>query len=1431
MGIFTAGDVIVLIIVVVTLFIFRFLDKNNRSLEKVKRYAEKVKGDLGLFIENQSAGLKNMNIELDIHQKTSKEVLKRIAEYEGGFEDRFHIFEELKQKIGEYDNALRELNSMSARVNDNLQQLHQEAEFVDKIGQKMKTASAQITQVEKKIPQITEEFKVINEKSFKSLGKNAVQQVKENIQHAVEEVNNASARIDDFSETLSDLERKAVELEDETLTSIQQKSIRIVSNADDEIDKVKQDLSEMIEDFKTQSDVLEQSYQASLVEASAKGKEIEGEVFKSFKHFIETKAEENKSNLVQYIDQKNGDTDERLDSYDQKISEWKENTTKEISDFVLSMKEQYSTISEEALTRGEKVKNTVQHLGEGIEKWKADMLSKLDSSSGVYDKKFESLLSEAKKAADKMLLLVDKKVHSYDVIITKQQSAVERWQNDMLGKFNKDGSVYNKKFEEMMGMIKNDAQGLLTQIDQKVMSYDDVIGRKQSEVDAKLAAYDAIIDDKQDAVDSWKEQMKQSLEAENAQFNEQLKLMVVDAGKSMDEARDLVNGKMAEYQQTITDQAASTDVWRTSIHQSLEAENVQFNEQLKLMVVESGKSMEESSAHVHLRMTEYQQSIQEQSSSIDEWRDNMHQALEAEKALAAERVQAMTKSANDTVNQLLEATKEKLSGMNTQIELKESEFGESINNLENKNTEVIASLSDNLASGMNEITIKIENTFADLDSQVQNYEGDISYRLTKIEEVGTDIDALEDSLRQSMEIAVDKLKDNFKIYEVSIDQLRADGMQKAENDVTHINKVISKLETELTDLKTKAYENVSEKLQVFEDDFFNDLKNRNEKIDLELVKLQDNVKSDIDDIVAEEAEKRVVVEKEYTEELRNGLSDVQNKTFATYEKFEDQVTGFQNRIDERMNITESSMKGLEEGLRQEIIDTRNNANSYFQKEFTEQTAAMADLIKKAEREMDTEISALTNEFDEKRKEISGTIDITQSDITVWQAKVLQEMNEAKDNLNGDFDLFKTDVGMTIGSIKEDFHKQKDEFFLANQEERNAMKKEITELSEQILDLENDLRKRTETALETFEQNFSTFSFDHQKKSKDFQTEIDQRIKDYRISAKEIQDKIDGIQKKLYGRVEENYHTLSVTLQEIDKKQKNFVNQTKLFDRADTLKHSLSENIEDLKSEVARVDSSRTEIKETEKRFTKIIKMGDEANAKVNSFIQEKRRIEDMDSDFKKLLNISQAVDVKLDQLTTNHDTLQDIQVRIRKLEELAKDVELKYDRLEKKDNILESTVDGVDANFQQLGDLEKGLDKLQIRMDEAVGELNLAADKIEVLAANKSDAEAAIQQVNELSSILKDVESRMDEMQKAREWLAGTETRLEEINKQAQEQVKLLGTIMKEPGGKNGDRGAPGMNAREVVKRLSHQGWNVKEICKATKLSRGEVELILELLP
>ena len=75
---------------------------------------------------------------------------------------------------------------------------------------------------------------------------------------------------------------------------------------------------------------------------------------------------------------------------------------------------------------------------------------------------------------------------------------------------------------------------------------------------------------------------------------------------------------------------------------------------------------------------------------------------------------------------------------------------------------------------------------------------------------------------------------------------------------------------------------------------------------------------------------------------------------------------------------------------------------------------------------------------------------------------------------------------------------------------------------------------------------------------------------------------------------------------------------------------------------------------------------------------------------------------------------------------------------------------------------------------------------LETLLTHRERTEGVLGRLEALDDVLADVEARTEKMQTAREWLARTETRLEEISKQSQEQLKLLGAIMKAEGQRRG---------------------------------------------
>ncbi|MBN2444486.1 MAG: hypothetical protein JXJ04_24205, partial [Spirochaetales bacterium] len=332
--------------------------------------------------------------------------------------------------------------------------------------------------------------------------------------------------------------------------------------------------------------------------------------------------------------------------------------------------------------------------------------------------------------------------------------------------------------------------------------------------------------------------------------------------------------------------------------------------------------------------------------------------------------------------------------------------------------------------------------------------------------------------------------------------------------------------------------------------------------------------------------------------------------------------------------------------------------------------------------------------------------------------------------------------------------------------------------------------------------------------------------------KSSQEKVKLSHDKYAERVDGEYKALLTNLKDIEKQQQNFVSQTKLFERADSLKITLKNEIEDIRKDILLLDPINKKMKTLEGELIKMNKLSEEMYAKTTRYAAEKRRIDSMEKNFKQLLKISDTIDDKLETVTSSYDTLQEIKIRIRELGELGKEVQAQYERLEKKQEVLDTTTVGVDKSFRILEDLEKEIKRIDTTVEGLSPKMLTIDQEIKYLVENKPKADNAVEQMQKLNDLMSDIEERTQKLNKARDWLARTETRLESINKNAQDQLSMLKALMKEDG-TNGKKikGAPKQDKREMIIKLARQGWLSKEISKATNTSLGEVELILELEP
>jgi chromosome segregation ATPase len=381
-------------------------------------------------------------------------------------------------------------------------------------------------------------------------------------------------------------------------------------------------------------------------------------------------------------------------------------------------------------------------------------------------------------------------------------------------------------------------------------------------------------------------------------------------------------------------------------------------------------------------------------------------------------------------------------------------------------------------------------------------------------------------------------------------------------------------------------------------------------------------------------------------------------------------------------------------------------------------------------------------------------------------------------------------------------------------------------------LETGLADKVQEAQRSSDEYFRKALIRAQESAAAIDGELSQKLASIKAQASELRERVESTQAKLFGKIEDESKKLSTTLDDLDKREKNFAAQTKIFERADELKLQLQRDVEGLRADISKAESFRGELSDLGTELAKVRKLEEDVNQKMTRFLAEKRRVDSLEDDFKKLLTISQAVDQKLESVTSSNDTITDVEAKLRKVLDISSEAEAKYDRLEKKSNVLESASEGIDRNFRDMQEMEKRLNGYAEAIKDLPARIGELGRSVESIAGNQAQVQETANRLTTLDETLGDIEKRITAMQTAREWLAGTETRLQDLANKAQEQVKLFGDLMKEESAaQRKERGAPAMSTRETVAKLVQQGWNVEEIAHATKLSRGEVELILEMLP
>ena len=284
-------------------------------------------------------------------------------------------------------------------------------------------------------------------------------------------------------------------------------------------------------------------------------------------------------------------------------------------------------------------------------------------------------------------------------------------------------------------------------------------------------------------------------------------------------------------------------------------------------------------------------------------------------------------------------------------------------------------------------------------------------------------------------------------------------------------------------------------------------------------------------------------------------------------------------------------------------------------------------------------------------------------------------------------------------------------------------------------------------------------------------------------------------------------------------------------------------IEKLLDLIAQVKEDKKDILSLRKVIQTLKRDEGDISARVRQLKSEKRAVQDIAKNAEQAISLITVVEEKIQLIGTQKESLDKIEEAIESIEQRFGRLEGKADELGKKESDLEISIETIAKTKDFLSNIEErtGFLKESFKEIKSIEEdirkrVSSVDEKSQSLMGNERRIEEVLSRFKEMDALVADIEARTNQLQSTREWLARTESRLTNLAQNAERLVKELQSLTEGEGAQGVQKeGKPTTLSREsqskvkTVLTLFEQKWTIPEICKLTKMSRGEVELILEL--
>jgi DNA repair exonuclease SbcCD ATPase subunit len=772
------------------------------------------------------------------------------------------------------------------------------------------------------------------------------------------------------------------------------------------------------------------------------------------------------------------------------------------------------------------------------------------------------------------------------------------------------------------------------------------------------------------------------------------------------------------------------------------------------------------------------------------------------------RVQSLLTSIKDETDKYGEELSLNAKAHESEAEMLKERVVAEINEEANRNLLLIKPI----VTEMNEKLLTYKKEFAALyngvKSQLQAQENEFRGR---IESFGSEVENRKQSLLESLQTPVKEMRVQLNTVSEQIERNVGEAAVSVRDRfvgrLREYEERIHALEGRIGDLKNIA-DTGQEMIEQRIDSVF---QNYRPEIEAKIVSL----KEETEEIYSQERER-----------IAQRIAAIIDDTDSALEEREKNINQYVGSVDERLQKTVDKLGSQEERLmenvnrvrieaRQELVRELENLKSLFNEEKDRSLQRFkVDLtgIQEKIEEVGGRVDGIGSTVEKKIHEAMKNVDVQVKEI---ETSYLNTGDEMKERLQ-------SSLGRINGEVEEMRHRV------------DGMKEKVVgDVTDALSSFRSDMEKQIEGSRELIYEKGR---------------ELQELVNSLAAGAKaELESSHEEAQKTLKGfeeEVAEVQERIEKRVGDIEQRISSFEKESTVLKRSIRFKEKVEEDIERFSDIMMQLKEDKKDILSMKKLIDNLKRDEGDISAKVRQLKSEKKLVQDIARNAEQAIGLITVVDEKIKLIEGERELLERIESGMKDIDSRFGDLREKADTLSSREKDIEVSIDTIAKTKDFISSLEQraqllqtNLKELRDREEDLKNKISLIDEKTGSILNYEGRIDEVLSRFKEMDSFVADIEQRGKQLQNTREWLARTESRLTNLTKDAE---RLVGDLqgMGQPaggGGGVGTKDGPTLLSREseskvkTVLTLFEQKWTIPEICKVTKMSRGEVELILEL--